>query len=1284
MVFNLQESEKEVQDSFINLLKNQGYDYIQITDEEGLFSNFKKQLELFNHKSIDNFDEIISYLCEDSSYDTFDKLRNTYRDIKFIDFSDFSNNIFQVTQEINVQGEYLNRYDVTILINGLPLVQIELKKSNVNLQEAFGQITRYSNHSYSNLFDYIQLFVISNKVHTRYFFNDSTFDYNSTYVWEDSKDLESFTVNFLDKNNLLNVISNYIFRDLISNEVKMFRPYQIEVVNNVLAQIDKNENAYVWMSYNTGKTLTSLRLAQILKEKYKVIYLTTNHLSKYPSEFVVKNKDRLFRKLKRKNLVITNIRSLLSLKDDLDKIKDDKIIFILNEYEKFNVKYDPLILKNKFINSLFYCFTSAPIFDDNIIDDETTKFIFDNKIYAYSLKDALIDKTNLDLEVEYVSDESIGSDYNFSSQSRIKEISNYILETFADKTFDGKFKSIVFTSSNRDLVEYYLNLETSNLKIAPILRYNTNDIYLDKPILDYFEKFFSDYNQRFGADIEYKKVVDTSKLSDALEDDIIKRFNNGEIDLLLIDESMLTNKYKLNLLGNLKNPQLNTIYLDCDLKYESLFEVLTMVNELSSTYKTCGNIVTFRDIRNNINDAVKLFSNNQASENYELKSYEYYLDAYNEVLNRIGNTNDFITTYEILSRNYHILERFDDFELDKSQIDEFNKYKDEYEHEKFRLESSKKIIPKFKLSTIDQYTINLSYIDDLLEGKIKNNEKSSEKTNLVLNNTNQNFNDNSKEINITDSSKNVNINELHIHINNQNKDEFINTNLADNSREKLAIPIENHQINETIMENNESGPQTDEGIFEIQKEDFIVTIDEGDLIENLKYKLKEVNLAPENTKIMAKECNYCGKRYDINANFCYNDPGVELINSHDFKKVCPQCGMKYPKKANYCNEHPNVKLEDINNFPKICPKCGRRYDDYTNFCQEDVGVKLITEHDFVKYCPNCGAKYPKEEYRCSRCDSNSELKDIEKINIKTIEFSPNEYYNVKSHENSIEDLADFFTSENITKLNTFTFTQKDYDAILKNIINTHELIVNKLIEDYDIDFEKLSSLEKMLLYAKAFVKVKYKSSGPELGKFIFNHIYLDDRKPGAALEITTIIHELSHFLISEILEQIIMEVLDTYKSNVIEAFVCYILVKDDFNNLLDEFSAHSVESKYTMYGFQDFSSYKSIYNKIIASNQYDAEDIEIARIIGNSFANDIKIIFEAIIDENLREDILDEFKTMSNPNYEDLSFEIDKTLTFDDFLRIVRSMIIDVIDNIQPNEIDKLQSFIVEFEKNND
>lgn len=1289
MVFNLDESEKQLQEYFINQLTEIGYEYVELNDYGDLVSNFEKQLQVFNKKSISNFNDILDYLCEGSLESKFDKLRNPYGDINFIDFSDVASNIFQVTQEISVVGEFNNRYDVTLLINGLPLVQIELKKSGVELNNAFRQIKRYKKHSYSDLFDFVQIFIISNKVNTKYFLNEDTLDYNSTYNWGSNFDLKSFTNSFLDKTNLLNIISDYIFKD-VNSSVKMLRQYQFDVIETAKKQVENNENAYVWMSYNTGKTLTSLRLAQILKDNYKVIYLTTNHLSKYPSNLAIKNKKKFIKTFKRKNLIIANIRSILTLDDDeLDEINDEKIIFILNEYEKYNPKYDPLNLRKTFKNSLFYCFTSAPIFDENIINGETTKFLFDNKLYSYSFKDALVNQTNLDLEIEYVDDFQISKEYDFSSKTRIDGISNYIIEGILEKTLNKKFKSILVTSSNSDLLTYYNNLKASDLKIAPILRYDSDDLYGDVPIGDYLSDIIEEYNTCFNSSIEYRKVVDTSRFLEQMEHDILKRFKDDEIDLLLIDESMLYNKFKANLLGNLKNPLLNTIYLDCDLKYESLFEVLTMANQVGLSEKTCGNILTFRDIRENIDEAVKLFSNNNASEKYELKSYDYYLDNYKIRLNEIADSKDFIKTYEELSTYYYILERFDDFNFEQSQKDEFNKYKDRYEQELIKIDSSKKAIPKFCLKSIDHYRIDSSYIDDLFDGNVthdsgKQSDQSSQNVNIINNNQ--------------DLSKTVNI---HFHVNTKEdipqdivNDLEVSGEVVDDYAEKL---IESKDIDEKFSREKiisvDSTPEdntpipTKEKILEINRYDvkeYPVEIDNGDLFDNVKDKLND-DFAENKNKINVKECSNCGKRYPPEVNFCYDDAGHKLISPDEFVKVCPVCGKKYTKNNNFCHDDAGVGLGDIREFPKTCPECGRLYDESMNYCLYHPGVELVKNYELVKYCPECGAKYPKNYYNCKRCQSKSKLKNIERINIKDINPSVNDYYNLKTHKNNISTLDELFTSENINKLFNFTFTKKDYDNLLENIIKTHELILNKIIEYYDINLEELSDLDKLILYAKAFVKVSYKDSGPDLGRFIFNRLIIDDRKPGIALEMTTIIHELSHFLISEILEQIIMEVLDTYKSNLIEAFVCYTLVKNNLNKLFDEFCAHSVEVKYTGYGYQDFSSYKNILAEIKKTGEYSYDEIEIAKLIGNTFADNIKLIFESFIDSNLRENILSEFENIKEPkDYKDVPFEIDTSLTIEDFVKIIKFILINEIENTTQEELEKIQYYTLEFEKNND
>ena len=198
---DLMQSESQLQESFIDLLKDNGYEYVEITSEDDLLANFKKQLKSFN-KCDFNFNEVLNYLYSGDKNSKFDKLRKSFKGIRFVDFSDFSSNIFQVAEEVSMVGDFQNRYDVTILINGLPLIQIELKKSGVELMAAFGQIQRYLNHSYSGLFDLTQLFVISNKVNTKYFFNDFYLDYNFTYNWKDNHDLESFTKSFFDKETL--------------------------------------------------------------------------------------------------------------------------------------------------------------------------------------------------------------------------------------------------------------------------------------------------------------------------------------------------------------------------------------------------------------------------------------------------------------------------------------------------------------------------------------------------------------------------------------------------------------------------------------------------------------------------------------------------------------------------------------------------------------------------------------------------------------------------------------------------------------------------------------------------------------------------------------------------------------------------------------------------------------------------------------------------------------------------------------------------------------------------
>ena len=1190
-MLDLEESENQLQEQFINLLIDNGFDYVELKNEKDLISNFENQLRLFNKNKSFNFLEVFNYLCSGNKQIKFDKLRKPYKGIRFIDFSDFSSNIFQVSQEITIVGDYTNRYDVTILINGLPLVQIELKKSGVRLFEAFNQIQRYKNQSYSGLFDLTQIFVISNKVNTKYFFNESSFNYNLAYNWKDNHDLFSFTNSFLNKENLMTILSRYIFKDYFTNKYLMLRKYQIDAIDGVLNCVEKNENGYVWLSSNTGRLTTSFRLAELLQDDFRVIYVSDN-FSKYPESYEAENKIDFLNKISTQNMVVTNIRNILALNDEeLDEIKDNEFIFIFNDYEKHSLRYSPIHLMNSFKNSLFYCFTSSPLFDENRLFDRTTKSIFKNQIAGYSFKDALQNNLNLPLNVEYVGD-SLDSGYDLSSQVRIEEISDYLINDYREKSHECKFKSILVTSSNEDLIRYYECLKKSDLNIVPILRHESNDIFESEPIRNYFERYIEEYNSNFGANIVHRNVVGTYKISQDFEQDAIERFELGEIDLLIIDRAMFENEYRMNILENFKNPLINTVYLDCDLDYDWLFDTMTLTNDIHPS-KSQGNVVLLRDLRDNVNNAIRLFSDNNASENTSFKDYAHYLNCYEDALSSIKEN---ICEFDKLSLYYDILNSFEEFDFSKEKIDEFNFYKDKFEHEKYNTQQNKKIIPKYNPELLDHFSIDINYIDNLenmedsdVDGEItKNNIIFNETTNKILNLSKI---DNSHKVNnyIEDTLNILSLKRI-------------------NNSKKLTVVNNNQDLSKTVNVTNE----------------YHIHIG-GDSIPEINNSNRELDL-----KNLIKSAN-------------------SNANNDEFVKICPRCRKKYVERHNYCSEHSEK-------------------------------IDLVYISDLIKVCQGCGKKFPKNYNYCVCCDSDEPLV----TEIKKIETLPNNYYNFNNYLNSYTEISDLLSSENIEKLANFDFTKQDFDNIINNIKITYKTILDYLIEEYGIDLNTISTVDKILLFSKSFVKTDYKEGGGDLGHFEFNEIHVDDRATDA-LQITTLIHELSHFLLAEILEQIVSLILDSNKTDAIEAFVCYILVNDELNYLVDEYCAHTVEGRFAVLGYQDYGSYQSVLSSFL--NVYNEDYIEVANGIGNTFACYIKSIMESFIDEPLRNEIKSEYLKINDvPKYNALKYETNEIYEWERFSKAIQLMLTSNIDNLldNPQDLDKLKKYAVKFKKNNE
>ncbi|WP_300394471.1 HsdR family type I site-specific deoxyribonuclease, partial [Fusobacterium sp.] len=397
--------EKEIERKLLAQLSEEGYEVVDVKDEESLTKNFKEQLEKFNNMRIsqDEFKKILNHLTGGSIFDKAKKLRDRFElitdkeDIKYISFFDgknIENNIFQVTNQITMQGKYENRYDVTILINGLPLVQIELKRKTIGLRTAFYQIQRYQRHTYSYkaLFQYIQIFVMSNEDNTRYFSNNDKLKYEFTFPWTDEHNLKrnrlsDFANLFLNRKHLGNMIAKYIVMHETSKSLMILRPYQYYAVERIIKRVkeEPTKNGYIWHTTGSGKTLTSFKASQILSTLDKVDkvvfcvdrkdldYQTTKEFNAFSKDSIsdVDNTFQFVNQMtseKGSKVIVTTIQKLnnaiskTSYLKQMEKVRDKRIIFIFDECHRTQFGEIHKKVDEFFTNKQFFGFTGTPIF----------------------------------------------------------------------------------------------------------------------------------------------------------------------------------------------------------------------------------------------------------------------------------------------------------------------------------------------------------------------------------------------------------------------------------------------------------------------------------------------------------------------------------------------------------------------------------------------------------------------------------------------------------------------------------------------------------------------------------------------------------------------------------------------------------------------------------------------------------------------------------------------------------------------------------------------------------
>ena len=499
------QTEGSLEREFIRDLQAQGYEYLQeLNGHDALVKNLRVQLQRLNNvvfsdaewrrfleeyldKPSDTLIEKTRKIHDNYIYDfVFDDghIQNIY----LLDKKNLANNALQVINQFEQTGSYDNRYDVTILVNGLPLVHIELKKRGVAIREAFNQIHRYSKESFNkenSLFKYIQIFVISNGTDTRYFANTTKRDKNSydfTMNWATAKntlikDLKDFTATFLQKHTLLNVLVNYCVFD-VSDTLLIMRPYQIAATERILWKIkssyqgknwsNKESGGYIWHTTGSGKTLTSFKAARLatkldfIEKVFFVVdrkdldYQTMKEYQRFSPDSV--NGSESTAGLKRNidkddnKIIVTTIQKLNNLMKSEDKlpIYDKQVVFIFDECHRSQFGEAQKNLTRKFKKYYQFGFTGTPIFTTNALGAETTASVFGVELHSYIITDAIRDEKVLKFKVDYndvrPQFKSIETEKNleeltklekkqaFLQPKRIEQIAQYVLDNFKQKT----------------------------------------------------------------------------------------------------------------------------------------------------------------------------------------------------------------------------------------------------------------------------------------------------------------------------------------------------------------------------------------------------------------------------------------------------------------------------------------------------------------------------------------------------------------------------------------------------------------------------------------------------------------------------------------------------------------------------------------------------------------------------------------------------------------------------------------------------------------------------------
>ena len=785
------QSEASLEEELIKQLEGQDFEYVNVKNMSDLEKNLKEQLEILNKTEFSEkeFNRILLHLDGGSIFDKALRLRdhfeltrddNTISYIKFLD-KRWCKNSFQVANQIEVHGTYENRYDVTILINGLPLVQIELKRRGVELKQAFNQTQRYQRQSYNvpvfdenmshqsttnvrkgyrGLFGYIQIFVISNGVDTKYYANNKNLNYKFTFFWKDENNtnitnMKDFTTLFLDRYQLHKMIHKYMVLSKSTETLTILRAYQQYAVEAILEKaLHSKENGYIWHTTGSGKTLTSYKTSQLLaqsEEIDKVIFVvdrrdldnqTLDEFNKFGNNNIdgTTNTRKLIKQLLGTDkLIVTTIQKLSIAVNrnakQLEKIRNNKIVLMFDECHRSQFGQMHADITGYFTNLQYYGFTGTPILQENA-KNKTTHELFGECLHKYLIVDAIADENVLGFSVDYIGKyknlaedilvEDIDAKEVLESEKRISKIVDYIIDVHSKKTYDKEFTSILAVSSI-DALQIYYNMfkqKKHDLKIATIYSFEANPEIKEDKIAprEALEEQIKDYNKMFGTSYS----TDTFQ---AYYQDVSKKSKERKIDILLVVNMFLT---------GFDNKYLNTLYVDKNLEYHGLLQAYSRTNRLCNEKKSYGNIVVFRKLKQQTDDAIRLFSDENALDYVLMGSYEDYIKNFNEEVERLNQIihdikelddnkdvekqAEFVKSFRNMLRTMNKLKTFTEFTFDDLNIPEqdFEDYKSKYLdlHERTQNPLEKTSILNdidFETELLRRDDINVEYIMNLLK-----------------------------------------------------------------------------------------------------------------------------------------------------------------------------------------------------------------------------------------------------------------------------------------------------------------------------------------------------------------------------------------------------------------------------------------------------------------------------------------------------------------------------------------------------------------------------------------